>query len=98
VRIYLNGQPLETKILFDQNTEPIHHPKTLLRIGAGGGLRFLGNIEDVAIYNRALSPEEAAILSVRESVAQIVSTSCLGQALPPANLRSPPAPPPNPPS
>jgi hypothetical protein len=92
VRIYLDGQPIETKILFDQNTEPIHHPKTPLRIGAGGGLRFLGDVEDVAIYNRALSPEEAAILSVRESVAQIVSTSCGAGASacqPPKSPRTP---------
>ena len=73
VKIYLNGQALETRILFDQNTEPIHHPKTPLRIGAGGGLRFLGSIADVAIYNRALAPEEAAAISVRESVARIAA-------------------------
>ena len=75
VRIYLNGEPQATTILFDQNTEPIRHPKTPLRIGAGGGLRFLGTIEDVRIYNRALTPEEAAILSVRESAGQLAAIS-----------------------
>ena len=89
VRIYLNGQPLETRVLFDQNTEPIHHPKTPLRIGAGGGLRFFGNIEDVAIYNRALPPEEAAILSVRESVAQIICGAGASACQPSASPRTP---------
>jgi Protein of unknown function (DUF1553)/Protein of unknown function (DUF1549)/Concanavalin A-like lectin/glucanases superfamily/Planctomycete cytochrome C len=73
VRIYLNGEPVAVKILFDQNTEPIHHPKTPLRIGAGGGLRFTGSIEDVRIYNRALSPEEAAATAVSESVGQLIA-------------------------
>ena len=56
VRIYVNGEPVAVKILFDQNTEPIHHPKTPFRIGAGGGLRFTGTIDDVRVYNRALTP------------------------------------------
>jgi hypothetical protein len=73
VRIYLNGEPQELRVLFDQNNEPIHHPKTPLRIGAGGGLRFTGTIGDVRIYNRALGPEEAAILAVRESISRIAA-------------------------
>ena len=60
VRIYLNGEPVALKILFDQNTEPIH-AKAPLRIGGGGGLRFRGEIADARVYNRALTPIEAAI-------------------------------------
>jgi hypothetical protein len=74
VRIYLNGQPQPLQILFDQNNEPIHHPKTPLRIGAGGGLHFVGDIRDVRIYSRALTAEEAAILPDPESAAQIAAT------------------------
>ncbi len=73
VRVYLNGEPQEIRVLFDQNNEPIHHPKTPLRIGAGGGLRFVGAIGEVRIYNRALGPEEAAILAARESIGQIAA-------------------------
>ena len=51
------------KILFDQNLEPIHHPKTPLRIGAGGGLRFTGTIEDVRVYDRPLEATEAAVIA-----------------------------------
>ncbi|HXB73448.1 MAG TPA: DUF1553 domain-containing protein [Candidatus Acidoferrales bacterium] len=71
VRIYLNGEPQQLKVLFDQNNEPIHHPKTPLRIGAGGGLRWVGDIADVRIYNRALTADEAAIVPIRESIAEI---------------------------
>ena len=63
VHIYLNGQPVAMKVLFDQNLEPIRHPKTPLRIGAGGGLRFTGTIEDVRIYDRSLEAPEAAIIA-----------------------------------
>jgi Protein of unknown function (DUF1553)/Protein of unknown function (DUF1549)/Concanavalin A-like lectin/glucanases superfamily/Planctomycete cytochrome C len=73
VRIYLNGEPLAVKVLFDQNTEPIHHPKTPFRIGAGSGLRFTGTIEDVRVYSRALAPEEAAAASVRETIGQLIA-------------------------
>jgi hypothetical protein len=63
VHIYLNGQPVAVNILFDQNMEPIRHPKTPLRIGAGGGLRFTGTIEDVRVYDRSIEPSEAAIIA-----------------------------------
>ncbi len=73
VHIYLDGDPLAVKVLFDQNLEPIHHPKTPLRIGAGGGLRFTGTIEDVGIWKRSLGPEEAAVLAVRESAGELLA-------------------------
>jgi uncharacterized protein DUF1553/concanavalin A-like lectin/glucanase superfamily protein len=74
IRIYLNGQPSETRILFDQNNEPLHvAPKTPIRVGAAGGLRFQGMIEDARIYKVALSAEEAVALTVRESIAEIAA-------------------------
>jgi hypothetical protein len=66
VHMYLNGKPVAMNVLFDQNLEPIHHPKTPLRIGAGGGLRFTGTMEDVRVYDRALEPTEAAIVASGE--------------------------------
>ena len=73
VHIYIDGEPRPTRVLFDQNLEPIHHPKTPLRIGAGGGLRFKGTIEDARIYNRALTAGEVATLAAREPVAEIAA-------------------------
>lgn len=58
-RFYINGEQVATKILFDQGIWPID-VRQPLRIGAGAGLRFSGVIEDVRVYARALSPEEAA--------------------------------------
>jgi hypothetical protein len=72
VHMYIDGRPQPLKILFDQNNEPIHHPKTPLRIGAGGGLHFTGEISDVRIYSRALTAEEASNLASGKS--EIVPT------------------------
>ncbi|MBV9937087.1 MAG: DUF1553 domain-containing protein, partial [Acidobacteriaceae bacterium] len=66
--------PQKTKVLFDQLNEPFHvADKTPFRIGAAGGLRFQGSIEDVRVYKVALEPDEAAAVSARESVRQIAA-------------------------
>jgi len=70
VRMYCNGRPLEVKILFDQLIWPLEL-KAPFRIGAGGGLRFQGLIDDVRVYNRALSPEEAAVVPLLEPVNEL---------------------------
>lgn len=68
VRVYINGEARETKILFDQNTEPFQKKHTDIRVGEGGGLKFDGDISDARIYKRALTAEEAAAISVREPI------------------------------
>ncbi len=73
VHLYLDGRPLAVKVLFDQNTEPIHLPKAPLRVGAGAGLRFRGAIEEAMVFNRALNSTEAAALAVADDVAAIVA-------------------------
>ncbi|MEO8371524.1 MAG: DUF1553 domain-containing protein [Candidatus Solibacter sp.] len=73
VHIYVNGIDMPVKVLFDQNTEPINHPKTPLRVGAGGGLRFTGLLDDVVIYNRALDAAEAAALAVPQAYAELLA-------------------------
>lgn len=74
VRMYVNGESRPVKILFDQNTEPFHKKNTPIRVGAGGGLRFQGSIGDARIYNRAVTAEEAAAISVAEPVNRIPAT------------------------
>jgi hypothetical protein len=73
VRIYINGEARETKILFDQNTEPFQKEHTNIRVGEGGGLHFDGEISDARIYKRALTSEEAAAVSVREPIAKLAA-------------------------
>jgi hypothetical protein len=73
VRIYVDGEPCETRILFDQNTEPFHKKDTPIRVGEGGGMKFDGDIRDARIYKRALTPEEAAALSLTEPLGKIAA-------------------------
>ncbi|SPE29780.1 conserved exported hypothetical protein [Candidatus Sulfopaludibacter sp. SbA6] len=73
VRIYVDGEPREIRILFDQNNEPFHKKDTPIRVGAGGGMKFDGSIRDARIYKRALTPEEAAAASREETLAQIAA-------------------------
>jgi hypothetical protein len=74
VHIYVDGQPQETKVLFDELEAPLSLDKKIpFKIGAGGGKRFKGDIKDVRVYKRALTPDEAAILPVRESITQIAA-------------------------
>jgi hypothetical protein len=65
VHMYVDGREVGLKILFDYAIWPIE-TKEPLRIGAGGGLRFQGDIADVRIYKRALSTEEAAIVAMND--------------------------------
>jgi hypothetical protein len=70
VHIYLNGEEQQQNVLFDQLLWPINS-KEPWRIGAGGGLRFTGQIRDARILPRAISPAEAAALSSPDVLAHI---------------------------
>jgi mono/diheme cytochrome c family protein len=70
VHMYVDGRPVEINILFDELSWPMK-AKRPFRIGAGGGLRFQGEIADVRIYKIALSGDEAAVVPVRATVQQI---------------------------
>lgn len=73
ISVYRNGQPLDMQVLLDRinQTFSVAEP---LRIG-GGHSPYAGLIDELRIYRRDLPPEEAAILSVPESVAQILRLS-----------------------
>jgi hypothetical protein len=68
VRMYVDGRPQELKVLFDQLLWPIDTKKHPWRVGAGGGLRFKGAVDDVRVYSRVLTPDEVGALTVRDSV------------------------------
>ncbi|MBM3788301.1 MAG: DUF1553 domain-containing protein, partial [Acidobacteria bacterium] len=70
VKIWLDGVPAPTKITFDELTYPFG-PKVPFLIGGGGGLKFRGAIDDVMVYNRALSEDEALASFVLEPIEQI---------------------------
>ncbi|MEO7141894.1 MAG: DUF1553 domain-containing protein, partial [Bryobacteraceae bacterium] len=72
VHIYVNGSEQKMKILFDELVWPMKG-KRPFRIGAAGGLRFQGEIADVRVYNLALTPEQAAMLPVHETIREIAA-------------------------
>src|SRR5262249_9259305 len=72
VHIYIDGRPQELKVLFDQLVWPLN-TKLPFRIGAGGGLRFQGLIDDVRTYNRDLTPQEAAVIALLDPVDRIAA-------------------------
>lgn len=57
VHIYVDGVEQPLKVLFNEMSWPIDS-KEPFRIGAGGGKRFKGEIRDVAVWKRALRPED----------------------------------------
>lgn len=74
VRLYVDGKPRKLRVLFDQCIWPIE-TKEPFRIGAGGGMRFKGAIDEVRVYNRGLTPDEAAVLPLLDSVSEIAAIS-----------------------
>ena len=74
VKLYVNGEPVPTNILFDSMLWPID-AKEPFRVGAGGGLRFKGSIGDVRVYRRALSPAEVSTLPITAPLAKLGHTN-----------------------
>jgi hypothetical protein len=72
VRLYIDGRPRKLKVLFDDLNYPLG-AKDPIRIGGGGGLRFRGTIADVRVYKIALTPEQATVIPVAETVNQIAA-------------------------
>jgi hypothetical protein len=72
VRMYVDGHERALKILFDQCIWPLdtNYP---FRIGAGGGMRFQGDIADVRVYRRAVSAAEAAVIANTDGVSAIAA-------------------------
>jgi hypothetical protein len=74
VHMYVNGEPWETKILFDELTYPLG-PKEPWRVGAGAGdkYRFKGEIKGVRVYKTALTPEQVSVLPLKETISEIAA-------------------------
>jgi hypothetical protein len=76
VRIYLDGQPQELEIILDAINQDFRTNEPL-RIGGGGGFgpRFTGSMDEVRVYDRALPPQEVAMLAARRDLAQIATSA-----------------------
>ena len=73
VKVYIDGVKESMEFQLDDLNQSFQS-KEPFRIGAGHGpdSRFHGWIDDVSIFNAELSPTEVAILSVPETIAQII--------------------------
>jgi len=72
IRLYINGAPVKLKVNLDGINQTFAS-KEPLRIGGGGGPqgRFFGLIDDVRIYDNALTAEQAGWIATIESVPEI---------------------------
>ena len=75
VRIYVDGEEWAKEVLFDELTYPFQ-TKEPFKIGAGGGEpNFRGSIDDVRVYNRALTQDEASTFPLRKSISEIAAVA-----------------------
>ena len=76
IRIYVDGRLQKLTVYLDDVNQNFQ-TRDPLRIGGGGGPsnRFQGHIDDVRIYDVALSPEHAAIVSNGDSIPEIAATA-----------------------
>jgi hypothetical protein len=74
VKIYVDGAPQKLKVDLDVINQSFA-VKEPLRIGGGGGMgnRFHGSIDDVRVYQAALSSAEAAVLATRDPISKIAT-------------------------
>ncbi|MDZ7638064.1 MAG: DUF1553 domain-containing protein [Bryobacterales bacterium] len=72
VRMYLNGVEQPQKVLMDQFLWPLE-AKESWRVGAGGGVRYQGLMDEVRLYTRALDTGEVGALASPQSLREIAN-------------------------
>jgi hypothetical protein len=75
IKIYLDGKSLEVKPTNDQLSETIRTETPLLLGRRSTGNGFDGRIDEVRLYNRVLSPEEAAQLADANVIGQLLAVA-----------------------
>ncbi len=73
ITLYLDGKPARSVLLLDELNQSFQ-TKEPLRIGGGGGAggRFVGLVDEPAVYHKVIAPEDALALATRESIGEIV--------------------------
>jgi hypothetical protein len=85
IQMYLDGRPIRLTVLLDELNQT-YRSKEPLRIGGGGGDRgrFVGLIDELAVYHDVVAPEDIEVLATKASVGEIVaikpSSRTAGQA------------------
>ena len=73
VKIYVDGEPQQIKILLDELNQSFNSTEPL-RIGGGGvGPRFKGLVDDVRIYKSDLSAENVRLLATSDSIDAVIA-------------------------
>jgi hypothetical protein len=74
IRVYVDGRPAKLKVNLDELNQDFR-TKEPFRIGAGAGAdgRFHGLMDDVRVYDTALSPEDAEVLATTDSINAIAA-------------------------
>jgi hypothetical protein len=67
IKVYVDGEPQRLKINLDDLNQSFETGEPL-RIGAGGGDRFQGQIHDARVYKVAMTPDQAAVAANETSV------------------------------
>jgi hypothetical protein len=71
IQAYLGGRPLELQVDYDGINQSFATGQPL-RLG-GSHAPFTGGLDEILIYDRVLTPEEAAILAVPESIEDLLA-------------------------
>lgn len=72
IQVYLDGKLARVKVNLDDINQSFA-TKEPFRIGAGGGRRFRGAIEDVRIFDDVIAPEDVAAIANVESLAALAA-------------------------
>ena len=70
VHLFVNGVEVEKNVLFNSNLWPLEH-KAPLRLGAGSGLNFEGEIRHPRIWGREMTASEVSASAVEEGLSAV---------------------------
>jgi hypothetical protein len=73
LRLYVDGKPFDTEVVHDTLSGPIR-TGAALRVGSKVlGVPFVGQIDDLRLYNRVLTPAQVEQLAIHDNARVIVS-------------------------
>ncbi|MCX6599687.1 MAG: DUF1553 domain-containing protein, partial [Acidobacteria bacterium] len=81
VKIFINGRPEPVNIILDAINQDFR-AKAPLRLGGGGYLeaKFRGDLDELRIYGRAITDEEAAILATARTLGELARAATRSSA------------------
>jgi len=73
MKIYVDGEDKPLRVIIDHSNNDIKSNESPLRMGHGMGVdeRYTGLIDEVQIFDRALSSDQVGVVSVRDSLSEL---------------------------